>query len=212
MGSLASVFNSCSTLFTMDIYQKLHRSASERQLVWVGRIATGMMVIIGLLWIPIIKNMPGTLYGYLQSVQSYIAPPIAAVFFLGIFVKRVNAYGCMTGLTAGFLFGMGRLAAEIADNTGAFPHLFADGTFLKWFAATSYTFICIYLTVLCSVLIAGVSLLTPKPDEKGLAGLTYWTTSAEHRQQTRESWNALDIILTAGLLAIIISIYAYFTG
>ncbi|MDR3234490.1 MAG: sodium:solute symporter [Planctomycetaceae bacterium] len=212
MSSLASVFNSCSTLFTMDIYQKIHRNATEKQLVWIGRIATAFMVVIGLLWIPIIRNMPGTLYGYLQSVQSYVAPPIFAVFFLGVFCKRINAYGCMTGLTAGFLFGMLRLAAEIANNSQIAPEWFAEGSFLLWFAATSYTFVCIYLTVLCSALIVGVSLLTPKPGEEKLTGLTYSTISDEQRRKTRASWNRLDVALTAGLLVIIVSIYAYFTG
>ncbi|MCL2005220.1 MAG: sodium:solute symporter, partial [Planctomycetaceae bacterium] len=91
MSSLASVFNSSSTLFTMDFYKKYKPAASERHLVIVGRIATAVMVILSLLWVPIIQHMPGSLYGYLQSVQAYIAPPIFAVFFLGIFYKRVNA-------------------------------------------------------------------------------------------------------------------------
>ncbi len=212
MSSLASVFNSCSTLFTMDIYTKIHPKASERQLVFMGRVATAVMVVLGLLWIPIIKHMPGTLYGYLQSVQAYIAPPIFAVFFLGVFFKRINAYGCMTGLIVGFVLGMLRLAAEIMNNTGAAPNLFVDGSFAHLFATTSFTFVCIYLTVICSVLIVLVSLVTPKPREEQLVGLTYGTSTETQRKETRDSWNWLDVALTGGLLAIILGIYIYFTG
>jgi uncharacterized sodium:solute symporter family permease YidK len=212
MSSLASVFNSCSTLFTMDIYTKICRNASEKHLVWVGRLATGFMVVLGLLWIPVIRHMPGTLYGYLQSVQAYIAPPIFAVFFLGVFSKRINAYGCMTGLITGFILGMLRLVAEITYNSRFAPEWFSDSGFLEWFATASFTFVCIYLTLICTLLIVTVSFLTPKPREEQLAGLTYATSSEEHRHVTRESWNWLDVTLTCGLLIIIVAIYAYFTG
>jgi SSS family solute:Na+ symporter len=208
MSSLASVFNASSALFTMDIYSKLVPNSSESHLVWVGRVATSIMVIIGIVWIPVISFMPGTLYGYLQSVQAYIAPPIAAVFFLGVFYRRVNAYGCMTGLIAGFILGMCRLVIEIINGISPF----AEGTFLQWFATTSFTFVAIYLTVICCALIVGVSLLTPKPRPEQLQGITYGSATAEQRRETHESWTALDVILTAGLVAIIICIYVYFTG
>jgi SSS family solute:Na+ symporter len=208
MSSLASVFNSSSTLFTMDIYAKINPNASELHLVWMGRVATSVMVVLGLVWIPVISYMPGTLYGYLQSVQAYIAPPIFAVFFLGVFYKRVNAYGCMTGLIAGFILGMSRLVVEIMNGLSPF----AEGTFLHWFATTSFTFVCIYLTLICCALIVGVSLITPKPRPEQLQGITYGSATPEQRQETRESWTALDVVTTAGLIAIIIAIYVYFTG
>ena len=207
MSSLASVYNSCSTLFTMDIYVKLRPNSSETHLVWVGRVATGIIVFLGLLWIPMIKYIPLTLYGYLQSVQSYIAPPIFAVFFLGVFSRRINAYGCMTGLIGGFVLGMTRLALEIVNRITPFT----DGTFLKWFATTSYTFIGIYLTVACCILIIGVSLLTPKPREEQIIGLTYGTATEEQKRETRDSWSWVDVALTAGLVAIILGVYIYFS-
>ena len=208
MSSLASVFNSSSTLFTMDIYAKINPTASETQLVWIGRIATSVMVLLGLVWIPVIQFMPGTLYGYLQSVQAYIAPPIFAVFFLGVFYRRVNAYGCMTGLVAGFILGMCRLVVEIMN--GMTP--FADGSFLKWFATTSFTFVCIYLTLICGALIILVSLVTPKPRPEQLQGITYGNATPEQRAETRASWTTLDVVTSVGLMVIIIAIYIYFTG
>ncbi len=208
MSSLASVFNSCSTLFTMDIYKKLAPNASEKKMVWIGRVATGVMVVLGLVWIPTISKMQGSLYNYLQSVQSYMAPPIFAVFFVGVFSRRVNGPGCLTTLIVGFILGMARLACEILD--GFMP--FAEGSFLKWFATTSYTFMCIYLTVVCVALMFAVSLMTKKPTPEQLEGLTYGTATAEQKQATRESWNWVDVVASLGLVAIIIVIYSYFIG
>ena len=111
MSSLAGVFNACSTLFTMDLYQKFRPKASQHQLVWIGRVATAVMVLIGLLWIPVIQGQKG-LYFYLQAVQGYLAPPIFVVFFLGVFNKRLNAKGCLAALVVGFLLGVFRLAVD----------------------------------------------------------------------------------------------------
>src|SRR5690606_40785296 len=111
MSSLSTLFNSTATLFTIDIYEKLNPRATERQLVRIGRIVTGVVVALGLLWIPIMRSIAGGgLYLYLQSVQSYLAPPITAIFLLGLFWKRINATGAVAGLATGFILGMGKLA------------------------------------------------------------------------------------------------------
>ena len=208
MSSLASVFNSCSTLFTMDVYKKLRPEASEKKIVWVGRAATAVMVVLGLAWIPTISLMKGSLYNYLQSVQSYMAPPIFAVFFIGVFSRRVNAQGCLTALIVGFFLGMTRLGCEIANGIAPYE----SGTFLHWFATTSYTFMCIYLTVICAALMFVVSWVTPKPAPEQLEGLTYFTSTPEQRAVTRQSWNWVDVVTSVGLICIIIVIYAYFIG
>ncbi len=242
MSSLASVFNSSSTLFTMDLYTKYNPEASEKTLVWMGRLATAGMVVLGLLWIPIIPFMGTSLYGYLQSVQAYIAPPIFAVFFLGVFFKRINAYGCMSGLVVGFCLGMLRMVMElVAKSVDSANGLFtkvpwavsmfdpkleetvksgkvfssvADfcATFPYLFATASFTYVCIFLTVVCSLIIVGISLVTPRPKPEQVAGLTYATSTEEQRQETRQSWNATDVIFTVGLLVVILAIYIYFTG
>ena len=117
MSSLAGVFNACSTLFTIDLYQKWRPSASQHQLVRTGRIATVVMVLIGIAWIPIIQGAHG-LYDYLQAVQGYLAPPIFVVFFLGVFWKRMNAQGCLWALIVGFALGMFRLAVDTPVKLG----------------------------------------------------------------------------------------------
>src|SRR5690606_30139473 len=102
MSSLSSLFNSTATLFTVDVYEKLRPGATEKQYVTVGRIATCVVVVLGLAWIPVMPLISrGGLYQYLQSVQSYLAPPITAVFLLGLFHSRINTRGAVWGLGLG---------------------------------------------------------------------------------------------------------------
>src|SRR5215468_2000398 len=118
MGAMSSVFNSASTLVTLDFYKKLRPESSEAQLVNFGRIATGVMVLLGLLWVPFIHLLSAQLYIYLQSVQAYISPLIAACFVLGILWPRLNGSGAITSLLAGFVLGATRFILELADRAG----------------------------------------------------------------------------------------------
>lgn len=203
MSSLASVYNACSTLFTMDIYQKMKPLASGKELVKVGRIATGVVVLLGMAWIPLMSRISGTLYQYLQSVQSYLAPPIAAVFLLGVFFKRINGKGAFTGMIVGFIIGIIKLTLELfqTDLTGV----------LHDFATINFLYFCIYLFLFSIALMVIVSLLTPKPSEEQIRGLTFATTVAEDRAASRASWNKWDVILSLVVVAIIISIFIYFS-
>lgn len=205
MSSLASIFNSCSTLFTVDIYKKLKPETSEKDLVKVGRIATGVVVVAGLLWVPILTKIGGgVLYQYLQSVQSYIAPPITAVFLLGIFFKRINSKGAMAALWFGVIFAAVRIIAEInKDSLGGFMHSFASYNFMH---------LSIWLFLCCVLVAVGVSLLTEKPAEESLKGLTFSTLTPEQKQATRNSYNKWDIVFSLAILAIVILIMSYFTG
>lgn len=203
MSSLASVYNACSTLFTMDIYQKMHPEASDKKLVRVGRIATGVVVLLGMAWIPLMSRISGTLYQYLQSVQSYLAPPIAAVFLLGVFFKRLNGTGALAAMVAGFIIGIVKLTLELFQTslTGV----------LHDFATINFLYFCIYLFVFSIIIMVVVSLLTPKPADEQIRGLTFATTVAEDRATSRASWNKWDVILSLGVLAIIVCIYIYFS-
>ncbi len=204
MSSLAAVFNSCSTLFTMDIYRTLRPNASAKSLVRVGRIATGVVVVFGILWIPFMENVSGELYHYLQSVQAYIAPPIAAVFFLGLFWKRLNVAGAMSALVGGFVIGMLRLVAEINKE------YMGDGA-LFWFADVNFLYFAVMLLGISVVLLVGVSLWYPAPSDEEIRGLTYATTMAEDRERSRASWNARDMVLSLIVLVIIAVILVYFS-
>ena len=203
MSSLASVYNACSTLFTMDIYQKMKPLAGDRELVRVGRIATGVVVLLGMAWIPLMGRISGTLYQYLQSVQSYLAPPIAAVFLLGVFFKRLNATGAFTAMVVGFIIGIIKLTLELfqTDLTGV----------LHDFATINFLYFCIYLFLFSIAVMVIVSMLTPKPSEEHIRGLTFATTVAEDRAASRASWNKWDVILSLIVLAIVVSIFIYFS-
>lgn len=203
MSSLAAVFNSCSTLFTMDIYKKIKPDSSEKTLVLVGRLATTVMVVLGILWIPFMKYISGELYHYLQSVQAYLAPPIASVFLLGLFWKRINSKGAVAALFGGFIIGMLRLVAELAkDKLSGALYTFADINFL-YFA--------VYLLIGCIGMMVVVSLITKPPSYDKIQGLTYATTVAEDRQASRESWSFKDVIFSLIVLAVIAAAMIYFS-
>jgi SSS family solute:Na+ symporter len=213
MSSLAGVFNASSTLFTMDFYQKLHPRATQHQLVWVGRAATVAMVLIGLLWIPVIQGARG-LYDYLQGVQGYLAPPIAAVFFLGVFMRRLNGPGCLAALIVGFLLGAFRLVVDtpVSLRLAGFEGGYPEGSFL-WIVNNiyfQYYSVLIFL-VSCAALIL-VSYMTAPPSPKQLSGLTYATVTPEQRRISRASWNHWDLVTSGVVLALILAAYIYFNG
>lgn len=209
MSSLSSVFNSCSTLFTWDIYKKIRPEVTDRQLVWVGQIATIVLVGFGLAWIPLMELISGQLYTYLQSVQAYISPPIAAVFLIGIAWKRVNARGAIASLVAGFLLGMGRLAAELSKES-------LSG-WLYWYADINFLHFAIFLFVVCVVVLVVVSLLTPEPSDEQLAGLTFATAelspaSSPEMAPSNPAWKRKDLWLTIVLIVCVGFVWLYFTG
>jgi SSS family solute:Na+ symporter len=204
MSSLSSVFNSSSTLFTIDIYKKLKPNTSEKKLVFVGRVATAVVVITGILWIPLIKVVStGGLYTYLQSVQAYIAPPIAAVFLLGLFWSRINSSGALAALIGGFSAGMIRLGLEIKKSSlSGFWFDFADLNFL-YFAIFSF--------LSCIVIMIIVSFLTPAPDLNQLNGLTFSTTTKNDKESSKNSWETFDIINSVVVIFILALILIYFS-
>jgi SSS family solute:Na+ symporter len=206
MSSLASVFNSCSTLFTVDIYEKIRPNTSEKALVRIGRIATGIVVILGLFWIPIMQNISGVLYEYLQSVQSYIAPPIAAVFLLGIFYKRINATGAYTTLVVGFAIGISRIMLELAADN------FSEGSLFYILGTTNFLTFSAWFFLFCIILLVAVSLLTPAQSDEELAGLTYKTLSDEDWRAIRSSFNWKDVFFSLIVVAIVIYVMISFNG
>jgi SSS family solute:Na+ symporter len=206
MSSLASVFNSCSTLFTVDVYKKLYPNTEEKKLVNIGRVATGLVVLLGIAWIPIMQGISPALYEYLQSVQAYIGPPIAAVFLLGIFFKRINSKGAMATLIGGLIVAIARLSAEIGRNSlepGSLLHSFGTVNFLT-FAAWFFLF--------CVIVCVVVSLLTKPPSPGQIQGLTYSTLSAEQKAANRASYNWVDIALSLLVIAIVAFVMISFTG
>jgi SSS family solute:Na+ symporter len=200
MSSLSAVFNSCATLVTVDIYKPLNPDASDRQQILVGKVATAILTVFGLAWIPVMQSF-GAMYTYMQSIQAYISPPIAAVFLLGVMWKRVNAKGAMAALVVGFVLGMTRLVLEIF-KTSLSPGLLHD------LATVNFLHVAIGLFVACVSVLVGVSLATPPDPEEQLRDLTFQTVSAEGERAARRP---LTIGLTLLLVACVLVVWLYFS-
>lgn len=206
VASLAAFFNSCATLFTEDFYKPMKKGMSESHYVLVGRIATVVVVLLGLAWMPIMMNM-GNLYSYLQDIQSLIAPAMVAVFTLGIFSKRITPKAGEWGLIGGFLIGMVRLLTNVITDSGK---AVMDGAFWEcttWFWQTNWLIFEVWLLVFLIVLMVVVSCFTPKPSAQQIEAITF---TGSYKQLIRESWNKWDVIASLGVVLLCALFYAYF--
>jgi SSS family solute:Na+ symporter len=202
-----------ATLFTMDFYSKLRPNVSQHRLVWIGRTATTVMVLIGLAWIPVIQGGKG-LYDYLQGVQAYLAPPIFVVFFLGVFFKRLNAQGALATLVVGFLLGLFRLAIDtpVKLEFGRFEGGYTEGSFLWIVNNMFFQYYSIVIFLVCVAVMVGVSHATREPDYARISGLTFGTITDAQRSESRRSWGWNDVVASVAVLVAIVVAYLYFTG
>ncbi len=205
MSSLASLFNSSATLFTVDFYEKFRPQATERELVRVGRIATVAVVILGILWIPVMKGLGKVLYAYLQDVQSLLAPGIAAVFLLGIASQKITPAAGFTGLLTGFVLGMTRLGFKIFG-----AGLSTDSLMYSVFLKLNWLHFEIILFFFVVILMIVVSAFTPAADPAAIRGLYIGSASAEEKAVTRAGWTNWDLLVSGLIIAVIIAFYAYF--
>jgi SSS family solute:Na+ symporter len=226
MSSLASLFNSSATLFTVDFYKKYRPQSTEKHLVVVGRCATATVVGLGLIWIPLMTGLGNVLYEYLQDVQSLIAPGIAAVFIVGVFSKKATGKAGLWGLIISFILGMLRLLVKVIyfsfmDKGGAaLKEYIASGTIpsdlsglpvlLMKFLAINWLHYCVFLFLLTFVAIWLISLFTKKPAAEQIQGLTFGSATPEQIEETRRSWNVWDVIHTIIILGIVAAFYWYF--
>ena len=210
MSSLAGAFNACSTLFTIDFYSRFRPNQSQEKLVWVGRVATAVMVLIGLMWIPVIRGGRG-LYDYLQGVQAYLAPPIFVVFFAGVFHKRLNAKGCLAALYTGFALGLIRLAIDTPVKLGHGFKYTQDS--LLWIINNIFfQYYSLLIFIVSLVVMFVVSYATEAPSYEKISGLTYGTVTGDHKKESRASWTKRDVVFSGVVLLLILLAYIYFTG
>ncbi|XP_017952938.2 sodium/glucose cotransporter 5 isoform X1 [Xenopus tropicalis] len=175
MSSLTSIFNSSSTLFTMDIWRKIRKNANEKELLLVGRIVTVVLVAISVVWIPILQSAnSGQLYVYIQSVTSYLAPPVTAVFALAVFWRRANEQGAFWGLMVGLIVGLVRMILEFVYP---FPRCGIPDERPSVLKDVHYLHFAIILCALTVGVVVGVSLLTEPPLQSQIKNLTWWTIS-----------------------------------
>jgi solute:Na+ symporter, SSS family len=213
MGSLAGVFNACSTLFTVDLYEKIRPKASQHEIVRMGRIATAVMVLIAIAWIPVVQGAR-SLYNYLQSVQGYLAPPIFIVFFFGVFWKRLNAKGCLWAMIVGFALGLFRLLVDTPVTLGlkGFENGYPQGSFL-WIVNNIYfQYFSVLITIVSAVVMVVVSYMTQKPDYERIKSLTFGTSTDEDRRRTRAGWDWHDVLTSVFIVLAILGAYIYFRG
>jgi SSS family solute:Na+ symporter len=212
MSSLASVFNSCSTIFTIDIYQKLKPNKSDKELLNTGRIATIFIVVLGIIWIPIMEKIGGgVMYQYLQNVQSYIAPPVTAVFLLGIIWKRVNSQAAITTLLAGLVLLIMRLGSEIYFQSEIISNQTVNSVWFT-FATINFSHMAIFMFVFSVMLCISISLLTTAPNYKTIIGLSYGTLSDKQKLDNKNSYDRIDVVLSVLLVLLVIGILSYFTS
>ncbi len=205
MSSLASCFNSSSTLFTIDVYRKWKPEVSERHLVLVGRLATAVLVVLGILWVPFIRYISSQLYIYLQSVQAYISPPIAAVFLLGVIWTGANGKGAIASLITGLLLGALRLVLELIHKQNPI-----SWTPLRWFAEVNFLHFAVLLFIVCTLVLLVVSRLTGSPSREKIRGVTFrharevQPPEAYAREHPRwRKWNvALSILLALTMIVL----------
>jgi solute:Na+ symporter, SSS family len=213
MGSLARVFNACSTLFTVDLYQKWKPAATQHEIVRTGRIATIIMVIIALLWIPVVQGAH-SLYNYLQAVQGYLAPPIFVVFFFGVFWKRLNAQGCLWAMVVGFALGLFRMLVDTPVTLGlsGFEKGYTEGSFLWVINNIYFQYFSVLITIVSAIVMVLVSYLTREPDYARIKSLTFGTATDEDKAKTLASWDWRDVAGSALVLGVILLGYLYFRG
>ena len=207
MSSLAALFNSSSMLFTIDFYKRFKPNTSEKKLVVIGQIATVVVVVLGVLWIPIMRSVGDVLYVYLQDVQSVLAPGIAAAFLLGVCWKRASAKGGMWGLIAGLIIGLTRLSAKVFYSSAVAP---SDSLFKYLFYDVNWLFFCGWMFLFCVIVIIVVSLLTQAPSVEKIQGLVFGAATKEQLAETRQSWSRWDVIHTCIILGITVAFYIYF--
>jgi SSS family solute:Na+ symporter len=219
MGAMSSVFNSSSTLVTLDFYKKIRPDATEHQLVTFGRLMTGVMVLLGLAWVPFIHLISSQLYIYLQSVQAYISPPIASCFILGILWPRLNSTGAIASLLSGFVMGGFRFVCELMES--AHGGVYFQNAAVRWLVGMNFLHYAILMFVICSLVLVGVSLTGPAPERRRLAGLTFATVSDKldviavggiTRKPAAESKleQRVNIAFSVLLLATVVALWIYF--
>ena len=210
MSSLASVFNSCSTIFTIDIYKKIKPDMSEKSLIKIGKIATFVIVLLGIIWIPIMDKIGGgVMYQYLQNVQSYIAPPVTAVFLLGIIWRRVTSDGAIYTLISGLILLILRLGSEIYFQEEILSGTGGHGIAFT-FATINFAHMAIFMFIFSVFICICVSLMTVQPDYGKIEGLSFGTMTHQMKKEFQNSFNKTDLILSLVLVGLVISILILF--
>ena len=206
IGFICALVASLAALFTEDFYKPLKKGLSEEHYVFVGRVATVVVVVLGFAWLPIMMKMD-TLYNYLQGIQSLLAPAMVAVFAMGIFSKKITPKAGEYTMIVGFLIGMVRLVTNVITDTGkaAMDGAFWDAT--AWFWQTNWLVFECWLLVFLLLFMVVVSCFTPAPSKEQVDAITF---TSDFKKSIRESWGLFDIIGSLVVIGLCAAFYAYF--
>uniref|UniRef100_A0A1I8J4G9 Sodium/glucose cotransporter 4 n=1 Tax=Macrostomum lignano TaxID=282301 RepID=A0A1I8J4G9_9PLAT len=177
VSSLTSIFNSASTIFTIDIWKRIRSHAPDMELMIVGRVFVLGMVAVGVAWIPIVKS-GAELFHYIQAVTSYLSPPVCAVYMAAVLWKRCNEKGAFWGLIVGFVVGMIRFIVEYSYEKFS-CHEAYKSTLPDVIGKMHYLHFGILLFVISLIVIVVVSLLTEPIPDVHLHRLTFWDRYSE---------------------------------
>ena len=207
MSSLSSVFNSCSTLITVDIYKKLHPRASERQLVFIGRANTAIIVALSIAWIPLIRFMNAEVYQYLQSVQASIGAPITAVFLCGVLWRGATARAALTTLIVGGVLGFGRFFLDVAHTAFGVDL----GPLLNGVVQYSFLNFSVFVFAFCLALMIGVSKLGERPLLAQVEALTVsWSGARAVERQVTPAQQRLLTLASSSVALVILTLWFHF--
>uniref|UniRef100_A0A8C3Y977 Sodium/myo-inositol cotransporter 2 n=1 Tax=Catharus ustulatus TaxID=91951 RepID=A0A8C3Y977_CATUS len=173
MSSLTSIFNSSSTIFTMDLWKHLRPRCSEWELMIVGRVFVLLLTVVSILWIPLVQaGQGGQLFIYIQSISSYLQPPVAMVFILGCFWRRANEKGAFWGLLLGLLLGVLRLVLDFVFPEPRCGEPDSRPAVLKYM---HYLYFSMLLGATTTLTVLLVSLATEPPAPQMVSRLTWFT-------------------------------------
>ncbi|XP_062577224.1 sodium/glucose cotransporter 4-like [Saccostrea cucullata] len=184
MSSLTSIFNSSSTIFTMDLWRRMRPHAHERELLIVGRIFIVFLCGVSILWIPLVRSSQGgQLFNYIQAVQGYLGTPIGALFFIGVMWKRMTEHGAFWGIAIGHTCGIIRMGIDLAYPA---PDCGEPETRPGILLNVHYTYFGALMIVITSTAIIIISLLTTPRTEEQLKGVTWFTRIRVEESSTND--------------------------
>lgn len=213
MGAMSAVFNSSSTLLTIDVYKRMRPKASEKELVHFGRVATTVLVVLGLAWVPLLNKMTNQLFLYLQAVQAYVSPPIAVCFIFGIISPRFTGVGAVASLLTGFVMGAARFILEVIDKNSPFD----KSSWIHSFLQINFLHYAIIMFVVCSLVLIVVSLLGKPPDREKLVNMTWATADKSSSKRdiptdgfNSQLWQRINVGASMLLAGTVVGLWIYF--
>uniref|UniRef100_A0A665W430 Sodium/myo-inositol cotransporter n=1 Tax=Echeneis naucrates TaxID=173247 RepID=A0A665W430_ECHNA len=198
MSDLDSIFNSASTIFTLDIYKMLRKQVSSRELVIVGRLFVLFMVVISIAWVPVIIEMQGgQMFYYIQEVSDYLTPPIAALFLLGVLCHRCNETGAFCGGMVGFALGALRLVLAFVYRE---PHCGQPDERPSFIKDVHFMYVAAILFWVSALVTVAVSLSTSPPRKEQIRTTTLWGLKERKRLKQQGRDKAEEVVNTLRLL------------